>query len=156
MNTSDSITVSRNGKQIGVFSASQIQTMVQGGILQPTDMGWKPGLQAWVQLSALVPGLAGPPGLPPAQSSQSEQPNGCLAMVVPIGRSGWAIAAGYFGLFSLCLGLFAPIAIFCGIRALKDIKANPSKMGEGRAWFGIIIGAVSILGWAFFFLMAPF
>ena len=64
-----------------------------------------------------------------------------LRMLLPIGRSGWAIAAGYLALFSL-LAFPAPFALAAGIIALRDIKKHPEKRGRGRAWFGVIMGAV--------------
>jgi hypothetical protein len=62
-------------------------------------------------------------------------------MILPVGQSGWAIAAGYLGLFSV-LGVFAPFALLTGILALRDIAADPRKHGKGRALFGIIMGAL--------------
>jgi len=67
--------------------------------------------------------------------------NQALSMVLPINRSGWAIAAGYLALFSvLCLP--APFALFCGIMALRDLKRQPHLQGAGRAWFGIVMGSL--------------
>jgi len=69
-----------------------------------------------------------------------------LRILIPIGRSPWAIAAGYLGLFSV-LCVFAPFALITGILALRDIKKHPEKHGRGRAWFGIIMGALfSLVG----------
>jgi len=67
-----------------------------------------------------------------------------VRMLIPVGRSGWAIAAGYLGLFSVLL-VFAPIAIFTGVMALRDIRRHPGKHGKGRAWFGIIMGVFVLL-----------
>lgn len=61
--------------------------------------------------------------------------------LLPVGRSSWAIAAGYLALFSVLL-IPAPIALFCGIMALRDIASHPEKIGKPRAWFGIIMGGV--------------
>lgn len=69
-------------------------------------------------------------------------------MVLPVGRSTSAIAAGYLGLFSFfpIIGLGAGIlAIYCGIRALGEIRRNPELSGKGRAWFGILAGAPLIV-----------
>ena len=55
--------------------------------------------------------------------------------------SGWAIAAFYIGLFSFFM-IPAPIAVICGIMAIRDIRANPSKNGKGRAIFGIVAGSL--------------
>jgi hypothetical protein len=64
-----------------------------------------------------------------------------VGAIIPIGRSGWAIASGYLGLFSVLL-IFAPLALLTGILALRDIAANPQKHGKGRAVFGIIMGTL--------------
>lgn len=69
-------------------------------------------------------------------------------MLIPVGRSPWAIAAGYLGLLSL-LGLPAPIALAVGIVAVIDIRKNPDRHGMGRAIFGIVMG---LLGSAFLVL----
>ena len=62
-------------------------------------------------------------------------------MLIPVDRSGLAIIAGYFGLFSL-LCLPAPISLLLGILAIRDIKKNPGKHGMGRATFAVIMGAI--------------
>jgi hypothetical protein len=67
--------------------------------------------------------------------------NAGIRMLLPVGRSFWAIAAGYLGLFSL-LCVPAPFALFCGIMAIRDIRRNPKKHGMGRAIFGIVMGAI--------------
>lgn len=64
-----------------------------------------------------------------------------MRMILPIGRSGLAIAAGYAGLFSvLCFP--APIALILGILAIIDIKRHPEKHGMGRAVFAVIMGGL--------------
>jgi len=68
-----------------------------------------------------------------------------LRHLVPVGRSGLAIAAGYLALFSV-LFIPAPFALIFGILALNDIKKHPDKMGKGRAWFGIIMGGIFSFG----------
>lgn len=67
-----------------------------------------------------------------------------MRMVLPVGRSPWAIAAGYLGLFSL-LVLPAPFALATGILALHDIRSDPHKHGKGRAIFGIVMGTIGTL-----------
>ena len=62
-------------------------------------------------------------------------------MILPLGRSGYAIAAGYLGLFSVLL-VPAPFAVLFGILAVLDIKKHKDKHGMGRAIFGIVMGAV--------------
>jgi uncharacterized RDD family membrane protein YckC len=65
--------------------------------------------------------------------------------LLPTGRSGKAIAAGYLGLFAL-LGLPAPFAILVGVLALRDLRAHPQKLGRGRAVFGIVMGVLGTAG----------
>ena len=64
-----------------------------------------------------------------------------MRMILPVGRSGLAIAAGYLGFFALLL-FPAPIALMLGILAVRDIKRHPKKHGMGRAVFGIAMGAL--------------
>ncbi len=71
-----------------------------------------------------------------------------VRMLIPIGRSAWAIAAGYAGLFSL-LCFPGPIALVLGIVAIRDIKRHPEKHGMGRAIFGLVMGILGTLGLAF-------
>jgi len=90
-------------------------------------------------------GQATPPPLPPrgpvAPPARDLGDDPAMRMLLPVGRSGWAIAAGYLGLFSL-LGVFAPFALVTGILAVFDIKRNPKKHGLGRAIFGILMGTL--------------
>lgn len=69
---------------------------------------------------------------------------------LPVGRSGWAIAAGYLGLFSL-LVVPAPLTLLTGIAGIIDIKKNPHRHGMGRCVFGIVTG---VLGTALLILFA--
>jgi hypothetical protein len=62
-------------------------------------------------------------------------------MLLPVGRSGLAIAAGYFGLFALLI-FPAPLALILGLLAVRDLRRNPKKYGMGRAVFAIVTGAL--------------
>lgn len=62
-----------------------------------------------------------------------------MRMLLPIGRSWFAIAAGYAGLFAV-IPIFAPIALILGILAIRDIQRNPKLHGMGRAIFGLVMG----------------
>jgi len=77
----------------------------------------------------------------PPQADIGQDP--AMRMLLPVGRSVWAIAAGYLGLLSL-VGCAAPFAIFCGIMALRDIKQHPERHGQGRAIFGIVMGVIGL------------
>ena len=95
-----------------------------------------------------------PPAPDPYQAPSAETPphpqqaetlgdNAGIRMLLPVGRSGWAIAAGYLGLFSMIL-LPAPIAVIISLIAIWDIKRSKekgkSKHGLWRAIFGLVMG----------------
>lgn len=92
-----------------------------------------------------------PPPLPPGQTPMGQDPG--MRMLLPVGRSVWAILAGYFGLISL-IPVFAPAALICGIVAIFDIrksKLGPKpRHGMGRAVFGIIMGTLGTLALLYF------
>lgn len=96
------------------------------------------------------------PPQPMAQQSMPPQPMGSqpvappernrgLEMVMPINRSGWALAAGYVALFSIPFVFLAPVAVILGIIGLLDLKKNPSRAGRGRCWFAVIYGGLTIV-----------
>jgi hypothetical protein len=63
-----------------------------------------------------------------------------------------AIAAGYLGLLSFfpLVGFGTGIlAIVFGVIALKKIGQDETLSGKGRAWFGILAGALGVLAWGF-------
>ena len=64
-----------------------------------------------------------------------------MRLLLPVGRSLYAIAAGYLGLFSVLL-FPAPFSLLFGILALWDINKHPNKGGKGRAIFGIVKRAI--------------
>jgi hypothetical protein len=71
-----------------------------------------------------------------------------MRLLLPVGRSGWAIAAGYLGLFSLVL-IPAPISVIVSFLAIRDIRRSKltvhPKHGMGRAIFGLIMGILGTL-----------
>jgi len=78
-------------------------------------------------------------GTPVAARDLGQDP--LVRMLLPVGRSGLAIAAGYLGLFSLIF-FPAPLALLFGILAIRDIRRHPEKHGMGRAIFGVVMGAL--------------
>jgi hypothetical protein len=82
------------------------------------------------------PGPYGPP--------QRIEDDPAMRWVIPVGTSGWAIAAGYLGLFSL-LCLPGPLALFCGVMAILQLRRNPRMSGWGRAILGLVLGSVGTL-----------
>ncbi len=83
-----------------------------------------------------------PPSLPKQKSLGDDVG---MRMLLPVGRSGWAIAAGYLGLFGLIV-FPAPLALIVSVIAIRDIlkskNSSKPKRGLGRAIFGLIVGIV--------------
>ncbi len=115
----------RGGQQQGPFPESTLRQLLATGELSPADAVWRQGMPQWVaagSVPGLLPGHAGPgtaPPVPPAGypprgvvpiGYAGPQPYGGppagigqdpgVRWLLPVGRSGWAIAAGYLGLFS--------------------------------------------------------
>ena len=85
------------------------------------------------------------PEVQPAYQSRDIGEDAGMRMLLPVGRSGWAIAAGYLGLLSvLCVP--APFALLTAILAMREMRRDPKKHGMGRAVFGLIMGAIGTLG----------
>jgi hypothetical protein len=87
---------------------------------------------------------APPPAEPPPMKPFIED-SALLRMVVPIGRSWLAIAAGYLGLLAIVL-IPAPLALIVGVLAVLDLRRHPQKHGMGRAIFGIVMGVLGTAG----------
>jgi hypothetical protein len=127
--------------------------IMPASVLKPTRHGKRkarhPSLPARVLLAKNSTAMENQPPTPPPLPKQARFGDTVAErMLLPVGRSGWAIAAGYLGLFSLIV-LPAPIALIISIIAIRDIRksrtaAHP-KHGMGRAIFGLIMG---ILGTA--------
>jgi len=110
------------------------------------------GLQTWVPeqyagQSGPCAGCGKPISIPPIPGytpPRRLEQDPMVRMLIPIGRSAWAIAAGYAGLFSLTCFL-SPIALILGIIAIRDIKRHPEKHGMGRAIFGLVMGILGTI-----------
>jgi hypothetical protein len=86
-------------------------------------------------------GVASNPFTPPPRAHHDLGEDAAMRMLLPVGRSGWAIAAGYMGLFAM-LCFPAPVAIILGVIAIVHLRRNPKLHGWGRAIFGLVMGIV--------------
>lgn len=90
------------------------------------------------------PFAAGSPHVPPPRPIHDLSEDAAVRMLLPVGRSGWAIAAGYAGLFAvLCFP--APLAIILGVIAIVHLRRNPKLHGWGRAIFGLVMGIIFVI-----------
>lgn len=88
-----------------------------------------------------------PPPIPQEQPPQPQrlEDDAGMRMILPVGRSGWAIASGYLGLCSVLI-IPAPFAIVTGIIGIINIKKSQNsespKRGLGRCIFGLVMGVI--------------
>jgi len=142
----------RNGVQSGPVSQQQLGALAAQGQLGPDDLVWSQGMPQWLPARSM-PGLfAGAPPMPPpiqyasppsyyAPPSPDIGQDAGMRMLLPVGRSGWAIAAGYLGLLSF-VAIPAPLALIVSIIAIMHMKRNPKVHGMGRAIFGLVMGII--------------
>ena len=156
----------RDGVRFGPVPADELERLAPSNTLRPHDLVWRDGKPQWLpaqEATTLFGSITAPPPLPPqspyappgvypvpASYAQPYAPPKSLGedagvrMLLPVGRSIWAIAAGYLGLFSV-LGCFAPISIVVSLIAIRDIKTHPDRHGMGRAVFGLVMGILGSL-----------
>ena len=125
---------------------SKCGSQLQAGVAFCSSCGTKVGADG-----ASVPAAAA------EKTYASDNPG--LRFVLPIGCTGWAIASGYCGLFSLIpvLGiLLALLSIIFGILAIVVIRHNPHKHGVARIVIGWIFSILSLVGHALACFKGPF
>jgi hypothetical protein len=151
--------ISREDKIYGPFEISKIQALADQGKINQQNQICEQGQEEWKPLSSIITispvmNASTPPPPPPPQAAvvlPATDPG--LALLVPVGRTGTSVLAGYLGLVSIFLGIVGPFAIIVGVLALKELNANPGRLGHGRAWFGIIGGILGSL-WFVWFILA--
>jgi hypothetical protein len=148
----------KNGTQQSPVTEAELRQLAISGQLRPGDMVWCEGMAQWgpaANVRGLFPAGTLPPAMPAAPISYyahapgSSRPGDIgqdagMRILLPVGRSGWAIAAGYLGLFSFVI-LPAPLALIISIIAMVDMKKHPEKHGMGRAIFGLIMGILGTI-----------
>lgn len=122
---------------------------------QPSRMRYFDGT-VWTDRTTLV--ALTPPAAPtvasysyPSASSSPPASDGALQWVVPVGRTGLSIAAGYAGIAALLCFYTSPLALVLGLLALRQLR-DPRLRGRGRAWFGTIAGGLGCALFGLFFV----
>ncbi|HZL37906.1 MAG TPA: DUF4339 domain-containing protein [Tepidisphaeraceae bacterium] len=160
----------QNNAQRGPVSIDHLKQMAASGQLRPADLVWQAGMAQWSPAGSVAGLFTGPPLPPPmiapppvgvapatigyyaaapvAWGPPNLGADAGMRMLLPVGRSGWAIAAGYLGLLSLLL-VPAPFALICSIIAIVDMKRHPEKHGMGRVVFGLIMGSLGTIALCF-------
>jgi hypothetical protein len=139
--------VRAGNEELGPLSESDLVAWAKAGRLRSGDLVWRTGMPEWLparQVPEFAPYVAAVP-------SQKIGDDAMMRALLPVGRSGWAIAAGYLGLFAILL-LPAPFALLAGILAVRDIRRHPDRHGMGRAIFGIVMGILGCVALGFLFV----
>jgi hypothetical protein len=151
--------IRKDHQRLGPFDDSEVLAGLRGHKYFADDLGWREGMADWKPLRDLYPNeplpppIPAPPSPPPIPTPPPSHPkrlgdDAAMRMLLPVGRSVWAIAAGYLGLFSLIV-LPAPLALIVSIVAIWDIRRSQSsphpKHGMGRAIFGLVMGILGTL-----------
>jgi hypothetical protein len=138
------------GQRQGPIARDALMQLLASGQLSAQEMVWREGMAEWTPARGVAElwGGGAPPPLPvgyyapgPYASGQAMGESAGIRMLLPVGRSGWAIAAGYLGLFSVLL-IPAPVALAVSLMAIRAIKKDKTKHGMGRAIFGLIMGVL--------------
>lgn len=168
MNVTDEWYYVRNGHPEGPVTLARLQIEAREGRLKQTDLVWREPMPQWVAAGGSSEIFASQSRTwnPPALRLQNASPNPAyqpqpigyasrqtqaqasdigqdagIRLLLPVGRSGWAIAAGYCGLLAI-IPIIGQLAIIFGILAIMEMRKNPNKHGMGRALTGLILGGL--------------
>ena len=142
--------ISFDGEKSGPITLRQLVSEVASGDIDDRDFVWREGMTDWEPLTEVEEILRAldAEGIPlprPGDEYYEEEHSAALRAVLPVGRTGLSILAGYLGLISLLLPPTAILAIPVSIVAIVHLKRNPKKHGMGRAVFGVVGGVLGIL-----------
>ena len=120
-----------DGERRGPLSLEQMKALVAAGAIRRQTRVWRPGA-AEGDLTRAGDFLA---ELAVAPSDDH------LVHLLPVRRSGWAIAAGYLGLFSI-IPLVSYVGLAVSIYATMHLKRHPDKLGWGRVTTGLALSGL--------------
>ena len=126
------------GARRGPVSLAELKQLVADKTVTAATPVWAEGLAAPVKAGGLA--VLFPP-----------QPDGATSWLLPVGRSGFAIAAGYLGLLSFVPFVGVLALLFAGL-AIRDLLTHKEKRGWGRVVTALVIGLPTTVFYAFIFL----
>jgi hypothetical protein len=122
----------------GPHTLLEMRELVQGGVIRRSTRVWPPNGEPG-SAADIVALLSAPPT------------NAGLDYLVPVNRSGWAIAAGYLGLFSFIPG-FCYAGAVVSLYAAIHLKRHPESRGWGRVITGLVISIPASIIYTYVFL----
>ena len=132
------------GHQYGPLTSTQLPQAIRQGLVTPATPVFSRWTGSW-QPAGIVPGLfaAERPGL---------GDDAGMRLLLPVGRSGWAIAAGYLGLLGWLIFPLAPFALATAVLGHMEIANNPKRHGIGRVATGYVGGVIGLFVGAYVLL----
>jgi len=130
-----------DGERRGPLTLEQMKALVAAGGIRRQTRVWRPGAEenALTRAGDFLAELATVPS------------DDHLVHILPVNRSGWAIAAGYVGLMSFFPGISYAGVLVSSIAAWH-LKKNPTKRGWGRVITGFVISVPASILYTFLFL----
>jgi hypothetical protein len=113
------------GERRGPVALDELRRLVHAGTVGRDTKVWAEGMAEPTPAGRLAVLF------PPA-------PEPWLRWLLPVGRSPFAIAAGYLGLLSF-IPFVGYVAILIAVLAIVDLRRHPEKSGWGRVIFGLLI-----------------
>ncbi|HZS36511.1 MAG TPA: DUF4339 domain-containing protein [Polyangia bacterium] len=133
MSDADAWWYESSGQRLGPIPLAELKAMIAAGTVVAQTRVWKQGMADWVIAGSVRALFAEAP---------PERPDLGMRMLLPVGRSGFAIAAGYLGLCSF-IPIVGVLAIIFATLAVLDLRKHPEKTGWGRILTGYILGTLA-------------
>jgi hypothetical protein len=126
------------GERRGPVSLVELKRLAQTNTIDRTTRVWAEGMPEPMPAGSLS--MLYPPA-----------PDAAMRFILPIGRSGLAIAAGSAALLAMIPFLGAIALLLAGL-AIRDLRRHPEKLGWGRVVFALVFATPFTLLWFWLFL----
>jgi len=123
-------------ERLGPVSLEVLQVLVRSGKVGRQTRVWAEGLPEPVPAGSFAVLF----------SAAAAPVDPSLKYILPVGRSGWAIAAGYLAIFGMVIPLLCFLALVCAAVAVADLRKHPEKLGWGRIIFAFFAGGLWSVG----------
>jgi hypothetical protein len=127
-----------DGERRGPLSLDELKALVHKGTVTRQTRVFAEGMAAPVAAGGLA--VLFPP-----------QPEAWMRWLLPVGRSGYAIAAGYLALFSL-IPFVGYLALLFAALGIWDLRAHREKSGWGRVIFALVFATPFTLLYTWLYL----
>lgn len=129
------IYIQRDGTELGPYSSDDVRTLLNDGLVLPSDLARIDGTGQWTVLESI-------PGITTVNSSPSQPPPVTFPRTSKLAV--WSLVLGLLGIVTL--GILSIPSIFCGHLAHARIRKSAGTLtGRGLAIAGFVLGYVGLL-----------